>query len=198
MPDRLMDDGELWGLEQNAARVENARALLSTVPSQAVAELEELANGGSVMAMLFLAAAHNKRGEVGWVEAEKWYRMAYRRGSSTALFCLGTKNYHAGNIDEAERLWTDGVSRGDGPSMFCLASLYLDNSSDAAKHAQAKILLEEASALGQVRAAYRLGRMSMAGKFGVANIPKGALLCLKSLISAGKIYYREPMSPRLW
>jgi TPR repeat protein len=198
MTNVLIDDHQLLDLEQDELRLHEAKNRLATNFPQAKAELEDLADHGSVMAMLYLAHAFSERGEAGYVEAEKWYRMAYERNSSTALFSLAKLNYLRGNISEAEKIWTYGASKNDSPSMFWLASIYLDNLSDTAKRAQAKPLLENASALGQLRATYRLGRILLTGEYGLTKIPRGLLLCLKFLISGVRVAYRDPTSRRLW
>jgi TPR repeat protein len=107
-------------------------------------------------------------------------------------------NYQAGKTKEAEDLWSDGVSKNDGPSMFWLASLYLASSSIRVKRAEIKALLERANALGQLRAKHRLGVMLMVGRYGIINIPRGVFLFLRFLISGFKVALRDPTSRRLW
>lgn len=151
MTDRLMDNDELRNKEPRLDELDGAQALVATDFSGARAKFEELANQGSVLAMVHLAFAHSERGEM--EQAKYWYRKAYQSGSSNALFCLATVSYHEGDIAEAEKLWSDGVSKNDGPSMFPLAVIYLD-SADEGKNSHAKRLLEKGHDLGQFRATH--------------------------------------------
>jgi TPR repeat protein len=190
-----MDDGELRSNEQRLDEVNEARDLAATDFSAAQQKFEELANQGSILAMVCLAFAQNKRGQI--EQARSWYRKAYQGGSSTALFSLATMLYHEGDVAEAEKLWSDGVSKNDGPSMFPLAVIYLD-SADKDKNSQARMLLEKGNELGQLRATQLLARRLATGKYGIANVPKGVFLFLKCLFSGFLVAYRNPDSPRLW
>src|ERR1700722_9408152 len=182
----LMDDAELRGKEPDLAGLENAEALVSTDFPQARVKFEELANQGSVMAMLYLAFALSQRGDM--EDAKRWYHAAYEKGSSTALFSWASIEYHTGNLREAERLWDEGVSKNDGPCMVWLASRYL-GTSDEAKHAEARRLLEKAHEQGQLRATLLLGKSLATGKYGIGNIPRGLFLFLKFTFSAFGVAY---------
>src|SRR5438552_661820 len=103
----LMDDDELRSKEPDLAGLENAQAVVSTDFPRARTKFEELANQGSVMALLYMAFALNQRGDK--EDAKRWYQAAYEKGSSTALFSWASIEYHAGNTEGAERLWAEGV-----------------------------------------------------------------------------------------
>jgi TPR repeat protein len=196
--DRLMDDDELLDSEQDPDGLYRAQAILSTDFQQARATLEEFADRGSVMAMIYLGFGYSQRGPEGREDAKKWYRMAYERGSSTGLFSLATIVYGEGDVDEAEKLWTDGASKNDGPSMFCLAIIYRDNPSAVSTYSQVRDLLERAHALEHLRATSCLSKMLMTGKFGLMNIPRGVLLFVELFASSIKVAYQTPTSRRLW
>ena len=82
------------------------------------------------MTMLNLAFALYQRGDI--QEAERWYRAAHEKGSSSGLFSLAALKNQQGFTAEAEMLWAEGTAKDDGPSLFRLATLYLD-SPDLAK-----------------------------------------------------------------
>jgi TPR repeat protein len=195
MTDQLMDNDELRSKEPRLEELSEAQALVSTDFSAARQKFEELVNQGSVMAMVYLAFAHSERGEM--EQAKSWYRKAYQSGSSNALFCLATILYHEGDVAEAERLWSDGVSKNDAPSMFPLAVIYLE-SLDEDKNCQARMLLEKGHDLGQFRATQLLARRLATGKYGISNVPRGVFLFLKFLFSGFLVAHRDPNSRRLW
>jgi TPR repeat protein len=195
MPHRLRNDEEFRNSDPDRAKVERAQALASTDFSEARSMLEELASRGSVMAMLHLASALANRGDT--QEAKRWYRTAYENGSSTGLYCLAMLENGQGFVRKAEILWMEGASEDDGPSVFRLATLYL-NSPDLTKHAQAKELLEKAHSLGQLRATILLGRRLASGKYGIKNVPKGVVVLLRGLVSTFRVAQRNPVDRRLW
>lgn len=193
--DPLLDDDEFRNGDPDVEELEKAQALVPIDFSQAQARLEELANRGSVMAMLYLGFALSKRGQM--EQAKRWYRLAYEKGSSTALFSLATLEYHGGRLAEAQKLWEEGASRNDAPSMFWLASIYL-NSSKTDRLESARKLLERADHHGQVRATHLLAKLLLTGKYGIENVPKGLLLFIKFLLSGFQVAYRDAASRRLW
>jgi hypothetical protein len=73
------------------------------------------------------------------------------------LINLGLIYYRSARYDEAEKIFQDGVSKNDGPSMVWLAIIHLRNKNDDMKSAEAERLLETANSLGQFRAKSHLG-----------------------------------------
>jgi hypothetical protein len=194
----LMDDDELMAREPDVKRLHDAYALLSANRPQGIAELEELANRGSVMSMLYLADAYQRGQGSDPIRAEKWYKSAYEAGSSTALFGLGAFYYRLRNYDAAEKIFADGVSKDDGVSMYWLASIYTVDSRHHGKSAQIKDLLERSIALGQIHAKHGLGLLFMKGRYGLRNVPRGFYLFFSGIFEAFKVTYRDPSSRRLW
>ena len=86
-----MNDDELMAREADVEQLHRACAVLSTNTAQGLAELETLANRGSVMSMLCLGWAYYKKlgANIDLTMAEKWYKLAYQNSSSTALISLG-------------------------------------------------------------------------------------------------------------
>jgi TPR repeat protein len=195
---RLMDDGALMQQEQNLDELRKAHALLSSNRSKGLVDLEALANNGSVLAMLYLANAYISQKPPVYSLAEKLFRGAYERNSSRALFSLGVLYSKIGKYDEAERLFLEGNSEGDGPSMYGLARLYLSNIYFKNKRGEAKYLLENAIKCGQVRAKIRLSYLFLSGAYGVFNIPRGLWLFFTGIPETVGVAYRDPHSQRLW
>ncbi len=194
----LLDNKQILEREQEIDELRHAYGLLATSFPQARAELEGLASKGSVMSMIYLGHAYKCQGPSGYSEADKWYRMAYLQKSSSALLHLALMNYQEGRIQEAKNLWLEGVSKNDAPSMFWLASLYIENPSIKEGKYEIKSLLEKASALGQIRAKRRLAIMLMKGNFGILSIFRGIYVFFDFLISGFAVAYHDPASRRLW
>lgn len=195
MLQRLMNDEELRSSEPDLSKLDRAQTLVSTDFSSARAMFEELANCGSVLAMSYLAFALLKNGDI--QEAKRWYRAAYERGSSTGLHSLAMIENRQGFTRKAEILWEQGASQDDGPSVFRLATLYL-NSADEMKRAQSRALLEKAHGLGQVRATILLAQRLASGKYGIQNVPKGIVLFLCGSVSVVRVARRDLADRRLW
>jgi TPR repeat protein len=195
MAHRLRNDEELRDSDPDSAKLERAQALVLTDFSEARSMFEELASRGSLLAMNYLAFALVKRGDT--EEAKRWYQAAYEKGSSTGLYSLAMIENRQGFVRKAEILWEQGASKEDGPSVFRLATVYL-NSEDKIKRAKAKALLEKAHRLGQLRATILLGRRLASGKYGIQNVPKGVLLFLRGLFLAFRVAKRDPVDRRLW
>jgi TPR repeat protein len=198
MTDRLMDDYDLLAREPDLERLRSAHALLSTNIAEGMVELEVLANAGSIMGMLYLAQAYELGQNADHVKAERWYRLAFERGSATALFSLGSIYYKRKDYVAAEKMFAEGASKNDAPSMYWLASIYLSTQSGPEKSEQARILLEDATKRGQVHAKHGLGLLYLKGRFGMKNIPRGLWLFLTGIIDAVRVTYRDPSSRRLW
>jgi TPR repeat protein len=106
--------------------------------------------------------------------------------------------YRKGRYIEAEKYFVEGASKQDAPSMYWLATLYLTQSNDAAKHAKARMLLEEAIRCGSVHAKHGLGLLYMKGQFGIKYVLRGLWLFLAGIVDAFRVTYRDPLSRRLW
>jgi TPR repeat protein len=126
-----------------------------------------------------------------------WYRAAYERGSSSALFGLGSYYYRRENYGEAEKIFMDGVSKNDAVSMYWLASIYVVRHQDG-KDFEIKDLLERSAALGQIYAKNSLAFLLMKGRYGLRNIPRGIMLYFLSIIEGFKTGIRNPHDRRLW
>jgi len=193
-----MEHDALVAQERDVKRLQDAYALLSTNRQRALVELEELANGGSVLSMLYLAQTYASEPGADHARAEKWYRAAYERGSSTALFALGSKYFREGKYEEAEQIFSDGVSKNDGVSMYWLASLYIVDPRNRGEPDRIRDLVERSAALGQVRAKRDLASFLMKGRYGKREIARGLYLSFSSVIEAFLVGYRDPASRKLW
>ena len=198
MANHLFDDRELMAREPDLERLRQAHGFLSTNVARALADLETLAREGSVLSMLYLAQTYQLGPKPDPVKAERWYRSAYEKGSSTALFSLGTTYYRQGDYATAEKFFSEGVSKNDIPSMYWLATIYLVGPARPGHAEQARVLLEKAIQGGHVHAKHGLGLLYLKRRFGTRNMVRGLWLFLTGMIDAFRVTYRDPSSRRLW
>lgn len=194
---KLLTHDELMAREPDVKRLQDAYALLAADPRRGVAELEELAGRGSVMSMLYLAQTFQQGPLADPGKTESWYRAAYEADSLNAVFGLGGFYYRENNYAEAEKVFREGASRGDGLSMYWSASVYTVAPGNTDRSHEIRDLLERSMRLGQVRAKNSLGFLFMKGRYGVRNIPRGVFLYLSSLVDGFRIGYKDPTSRRL-
>ena len=142
-----------------------------------LAEMEEIAQEGSVDAMIYAAGALSDRGasKEDIDRAIQWYRAAEVRGWPPASHRIGRLEFHNGNMKAA----LDAFGRGDElkyvPSTFRLGLMYKDGPADLRDADKAMVYLKKASDGGHLFAKRTLALMYMQGKAGVLGVPKGVL-----------------------
>jgi TPR repeat protein len=194
--DTFLDDRELLAREPDRTALYHAHALLSTNPQLGLANLEALANRGSIMALLYIANEWRLKGKENYPTAQKWYRLAYEKMSATALWYLALIYYDQNDYNAAEEILKDGVSKKDGPSMYWLADLYLAHYQG--KRHEVKALLEHANAMGHLRAKSRLARMLMIERHDVRSFTRGLRLYFQVITRGFSLAHRDPTDRRLW
>ncbi len=169
-----------------------ANKLLVTDVVGARIELENLAEHGSVLAMLSLATSFLQTRPVNLVQAERWFREARSRGALAAFGGLGRCYYTRGEIIAAKEVFTEGTDRGDAVSMEWLAHFKL--AAEPQEFTYAIELLKKSAAKGQVRAKMRLAHLQMQGRLGLLMIPVGVAQFISAMFQAFQIAARDPNS----
>jgi TPR repeat protein len=176
-----MNTEEMWEREPDQSRAVRAYELLSTDPVEAFKECLTLAEQGSIWAM----------GSVGWAfsrgngtprdlaQAEKWYRRAFDGGSDYALLGLGHVYMQQREYTKAEEVFRTGADRSWAPAMYRLAWTYSKSAAWRQKRDEARVLLERASAAGDLSAGSFLATAMMRGWFGWRRIPSGIRMNFK-------------------
>jgi uncharacterized protein len=189
----------IWNTEPDLEKLRHSYGMLKTNPSEALHDLRDLADRGSVMSMIYIANAY--RNGVGTNtdlrQAEEWYRRAADGGSILASYELGRvflerKEYHS-----AKEAFDIGVSQNYPPSMHMLALMYLRGTGVVRDISKARDLLERAAALGHIFSKRNIGVLLMKGHFGLSQVPKGVLLLLSALKDALIVVSTDPTSDRL-
>jgi uncharacterized protein len=194
----LMDHDELLAREPDVRRLQDAYALLSTNLPKALIELEELAKGGSVLSMLYLANAYKREQYADPAKTELWYRAAYEKGALDAFAGLGITYFQQKKYEEAEKIFESGVTHNDGVSMYWLARVYIEDPRHKGRYSDIKNLFERSMALGQVRAKNQLAFLFMKGRYGIKNIPRGIFLYFSSAVDGFRVGLQDPDDRRLW
>jgi len=160
-------------------------------PEAAFPQFLGLAERGSVWSMLC----------VGWMYmvgvgvaadatlGEHWYRLAFEGGCQRAQLDLGKFYGSRADFDAYEKIFEVDVAEHWAPAMYYRAMLKLAQPKTRARREEARVLLEAASALGDVGAQWALGRMMARGRFGLRRIRRGFRLsmdaCKKTFVLMG-------------
>lgn len=194
-----MQTGYRWEAEPNLDELRRLHALLQTDPRSALAGFKKLADGGSVMSMLYLADAYrNGTGtQIELSQCREWFKRAAAAGSLLASYELGGLYWDAKDYEMAHRQFSLGASKNYAPSMNLLAMLYAYGKGVPADHQKARELLEGAVAQQHVFAKGNLGRLLMKGHFGFWQRFRGALLFLSGLKDVLILVPRDQKSEHL-
>jgi hypothetical protein len=192
-------EGPLLRQEPDQERLHRAAVLLQTAPEQAVAEFRALAEGGSVLSMIYLGHAfRNGTGtKINLEKSEEWYRLASDRGSALAAGILGAYYYDTSRYSLAETYFKISADRNYLPGIFRMGKFYLDAPNGDQQLTKARGYLEVATARGHVVAKRVLGGLLLQGKFGFSQRPKGLLLVIGALKDSILVSATEPESDRL-
>lgn len=194
-PDTTVD----WASEPDVTLLLRARAMLKTESSQALHDLEKLADHGSLMSMVYIAWAYSN-GEglhLDLEQAEAWYRRAVDGGSILASLYLGTLYGKQRKFDQEIEAYSIGVIKDFPPSIYRLGWLYFMGYGVDRDLTKARELWERASKLGHVRAKRYLGLSMMQGKYGILEIPRGAVMLISLVGEIWRIISRDPQSDLL-
>ena len=188
-----------WLSEPDVAHLKLARRMLKTNPTRAVHDLEDLAERGSIMSMVYLGWAYSKGDDLTHdaKKAEKWYRKATSAGSALASFYLGVHLLNYGIAEEAVIAFEIGANSGFLPSLDRLGKMYFYGIGVPENRAKAKELWQRAANLGHVRAKGRLGFAMAGGSYGIINIPRGVMMIISVVADIYRITNRNPQSDLL-
>jgi len=173
--------------------------LLRTAPEQAIAELQALAQNGSVLSMVYLGHAfRNGTGTaVDLQKSDEWYRLATERGSALAPGILGAYYYDTGQYSLAETYFKISAERNYLPAVFRIGKFYLDAPTGDRQLVKARDYLEQATAGGHVVAKRVLGGLLIQGNFGLSQRLRGAWLVASALKDILVVTATDPESDRL-
>ncbi|NOU22598.1 MAG: sel1 repeat family protein [Methyloglobulus sp.] len=161
--------------------------------------LEDLANRGSLMSMIYIAWAYEKGNGVVADENQviSWYRRAINSGSDLATYYLGHFYLKRKDYIQAKEVFNIGALKDYSPAMYCLGCMYLEGTGCEENQDEALKLFKKASMQGHVFAKRSLAGMYLSGKYGLANIVNGLFLFFSALKNSFIIQMKDPDSDLL-
>jgi TPR repeat protein len=155
-----------------------AETLAKDDPEAALLQLCALAERGSVWRMLLVGWAYQtgKGVAADHTQAEHWYRIAFEGGCQRAQLYLGHIYTKRREFDRCEKVYDVGANDHWAPAMYHLAWTKLRQPKTPQRLEEARILLEQAAALGDLGAQMDLAHFLMRGRYGMRRIPGGFLL----------------------
>jgi uncharacterized protein len=186
-----------WSAEPDMASLKRAHALMSADRSQAVRELEELADRGSSMAMCYLGGMYVRENNPfrDDKKAKYWYRRASDLGSPYAQWVLGDLCFRRREFGEARQALERGVSNGSMHANYYLGLLYMYGFGVQKDQKLANGLFREAVAAGHIRSKLAISKQYIRGYFGILGVATGVKLYLEAAIAAFKVISKDPDSP---
>ncbi len=193
-----VESGE-WEREPDMTAIESTGLLDDVV--EAEAQYKALVEKGSMFSMIKLAHLFERRpaerGGPDFNQAEFWYCKAVDTGSAVATFHCGYFFYRRKNYDKARDMFSIGRERQYAPSIVRLAHLYLNGIGVNRDYSKARILLTQASSLGNLWAKRALARMDFnIGENGFVRA-RGVVMRLVSGLQFFFENRRDPNSERL-
>jgi TPR repeat protein len=174
------NEAELWAREPDPDRLKNARAIEISDPKASFRTYLDLAQNGSVGAMLSVAW-HYGFGQGAAVErdfslAAEWYIRAIAAESwmATRYYAQLLANYRY--FADCEKVLNDGIEKNWPPAFFWMAWYRQKQSRSRKTYREIKPLLEYAAGQGHPQAQLWLARLMVTGKFGFSQIPHGIKL----------------------
>lgn len=173
------NDGEMLDHDPDLKALDEATRLRRTDPKSAFPRLAALAGRGSVMSMLLVGLSYEQGTGVtaDSALAEQWYRLAFEEGSQKGQLLLGQFYEKRSDFTKCEQVYAVGADSGWAPGLYHLARIKLLPPRTPARLEEARVLLEQAAAQGDLGAQIDLMRLLLRGRFGPRRIPSGLRLC---------------------
>jgi TPR repeat protein len=174
-------DGDVWNAELDQAALTQAEDFDNNGdPERAFQLWSELAENGSIWAMVCVAACYNQGTGVGRdsAKAEEWYERAYRGGSQRAMLRYAGFFIKRGDYAGCEAVYNVDAAQDWPPALFWLAYCRLKQSHRRADYMRALPLLERAADDGSPIAQRLISTWMSWGRFGLLQIPRGFKLKL--------------------
>jgi TPR repeat protein len=117
----------------------------------------------------------------------KWYLRAAEMGSRASFYRLGVLQSDRGKFSDAEKSFKEGSKVDFPPSMYRLATLYLEHRRSATGLDAPRLLLERASKLGHLFSNRDLATLYITGTAWPRNLKRGVFLLFLLLFRIVKL-----------
>lgn len=195
----MLDDNSIWSSEPDLESLNRAHKLLESDPSTAFKELEKLAQEGSIMSMVYMGSTYHNGSTIAKDDekAEIWLHRASEAGSLFATHELGKLYLAKAEYAKAAELFSIGAECNYSPSLYRLATLYINGKGVAKDRAKAKSMLETSANIGNLFAKRALALALIKGELGEREILKGVFLYIAAFPAVIGTASRNPHSPEL-
>jgi hypothetical protein len=188
-----------WHDEPDVERYRRSLKLVSEHAPGAIVELEALADLGSIRSMMYLGFLYDGGKFVSRDpnRAKFWYNRAIQAGAIDGWYYLGRLFVGEGAYAKALEAFREGSDHNHVLSINWLAVMYFRGWGVARDLEKARYLWERASSMGHLVSRRHLGVLSLTGRFGVLQIPRGLSLLWSILADTRGIAQRDPTSELL-
>jgi TPR repeat protein len=168
-------DEDHWWDKPEAERLLAVIDLWDSDPAAAFNSYKELADEGSIHAMIWLGHCYDRGHgtEASFEKAYNSYQRAIDAGSWIATLDMAALLFKHERFDECEALLTEGIECHFIPAFYWLAWYRIQRSKTRATYDAVKPLLTRAACEGHPQARGFLAVSMMLGKFGWREIPRG-------------------------
>jgi len=173
------NDSEMLERDPDLQALDEATRLWRSDPKSGFPRLAALAGRGSIMSMLLVGLSYEQGTGVSEDRdlAEQWYRLAFEEGSQKGQLLLGQLYETWSEFTKCEQVYAVGADSGWAPGLYHLARMRLLPPRTPSRLEDARVLLEQAAAQGDLGAQIDLMRLLVRGRFGLRRIPSGLRLC---------------------
>jgi TPR repeat protein len=169
---RRAESGDVWAMYLLAEKVQRLPGDSTEAKQVAQRWLSEAAKSGFAPAMTALADLAATTSPANFEEAKELYQNAARQGYGPAMSNLGALYYNNGNYVEAKQWFEAAIKVGFPGGMMNLAVMYARGAGLSRNCQEAKRLLEQALAAGDIEAVNKL-------EFFFGKAPSGGAVILK-------------------
>ena len=174
------NDGDMLDRDPDLKALGEATRLWKTDPKSAFPRLSALARRGSVMSMLLVGLSYEQGTGVTAdpALAEQWYNSPSRKVPRRGELLLRTLYEKRFDFTRCEQVYSVGADSGWAPALYRLARMRLLPPRTPSQLEEARVLLQQAAAQGDLGAQIDLMRLLLRGRFGLRRIPSGLRLCV--------------------
>jgi hypothetical protein len=178
--------------EPDQNRFVRAEKMMARNSMAAVAELEQLAQDGSMSSMLCIGYFYESGefGPINYGKAREWYRKAADAGSLQAYYRLGRILFKEGRCDDAFGVFSYAASKGYPPAMHFLGKIYLSGAGVSLDAFRAETLFRQASEKGSLAAKLALAGVLLRERSGLFRMLAGVWFLISAIPPIMWIMYK--------
>jgi TPR repeat protein len=188
-----------WDAEPDIDQLRRSHELLSTDPVRAINELEQLAQLGSTMSILYIAHAYRTgiQGKPDLEKAEYWLLQDTNAGYTKSAYSLALVFRKQKKYLEAIKLCKGELLNSFAPALYLLGVMYKNGEGVSKNLRITRDCWENGASLGHLFSKRDLAFLLISGQFGFFQMARGVWIWLAALIEMPLVAFRNPSSDRL-